>query len=156
MPFLRLPYLVELLLVHGAVGVEAKPRSGAHGFALLVVQGEELAQRFGAALPESNVESAQVFAGLLLILFRRRLAVGLEAAPLVEVKERPSQVVGAEALFERALSDLVGIEFSDLPAGFRIRRHEAAGGERIQQSAAPLQIAVAAAALAARYAPVYG
>ena len=158
---LRLPLLdqIELVHVHCAFRVEFLSGAGADGLALFPSVGEKLAQR----LLRVAERAAQPFSvetrlrRLLLVLAAARFAIGLESAPLVQVKEGAAQFVGRKRLAgEGALPQRVGVAARQFLALVRIRRHQAKRDECAQQFAPARQVAVAAAALAPRKAAALG
>ena len=150
--------LVELALVHCASGIEFLPGAGADGLAPLASVGEELAQLLLRAEREAQPFSVLPrLRRLLLVLAAARLAVGLEAAPLVQVEEGAAQFVRLERLAgDGALPQRVGVAARQLLALFHVCGHQAERDERAQQFAPARQVAVAASALATRKAAALG
>src|SRR3546814_15234308 len=84
--------------------------------ALLVAPVEELAERVGARLRHRLVErlgAAGDLAVLTVLLAALGLAVREKAAPLVEVEQRPADLIGLEPFVERAGPQGIGIAVGD-------------------------------------------
>ena len=148
---------VELVFVHGAVRVEAGALPDPDRLVLLQTPRQELAQRPRfAVLPilvDALSQCADLGEGLLgLVFVGAGLAVGLEAAALVEVEEGAAELVGAEGAVEGGGAELVGVAVGQFLALGVVLRHQAVVDENCHEIGAALQVTVPAAALAACYA----
>lgn len=135
--FLGIPYLVEFVLIHAAVGVPVAD-------ALLgrIEAGEELAEGAGAGLADCRVKGLNSLVDLALLLlsssfafgsrlFALRFAITLETATLAKVVECATEFIRLERMIQRTCSEQVwelmdgghggisganlGIELVDLP-----------------------------------------
>ena len=143
---LRLPDRLELVFEHAAVGVEvidvACPAvlgidhddTGAHMRNRVGIAGcgaapmQELAERLGIGRPHLLVKSGDAdpdLAAVVVIAAAIGLAVGFEAAALVEMEERPPDMGKRQRLTERLRAQRVGIERGELLTRLLVGREEA-------------------------------
>jgi hypothetical protein len=69
----------------------------------------------------------------LVVLAAIRLAVGFEAAPLIEMEQRPADMGERQRLAQRARPQFVGIERHQRRACVRVGQQQACQGQMFQQ-----------------------
>ena len=148
----------ELRINHRACRIEFIPRldvaadraAGAHCGAELMTAVEEFAERARAARLHRCLQSAGRGldrAGVLVALLDR--SIGKQAAPLVEVKQRPADMMQRQHFIERFRAETIGIEAFQSLSGRLIGGHQAVLDQQAHQLSASLQIAVSSSSCTA-------
>lgn len=145
------PVRIERVARLGAAALQARPHRLAEGMA----PGQESAEGGGSGLrhqPFQRGDGRLDLAGLLVVGLVG-LAVGLEAAALVQVEQRAAEFVRAQRAVQSRGTERVGLQRLQRGACNPVGRHQPERHQRVDQRGASPQIAVPPLAHAAGDAP---
>ena len=156
---LRGPDLFELIFVMPAVGIEVIAIGfGSHSHALHILLVQEFAQRACARFRDCLIERLGAAGDLaLLIVFADpvRLAVGLEPAPLIEVEQRPPDLMRGQLFIERADTQRIGVFTVQLLASRLVRGQQPVRNQHFDKCRTPPKVAIASPPHGPRITPIH-